>query len=56
MVSVHDPGPLSATGRDANIYEYDPGLVLRRSRAGRSMANEARTMAYLRQSGYPVPI
>ncbi len=49
------PGPLLASGRDADIFEYGPGLVLRRSRKGRSMAQEARTMAYLREQGYPVP-
>jgi tRNA A-37 threonylcarbamoyl transferase component Bud32 len=32
-----------------------PGLVLRRSRHGRSMAGEARIMEYVRQHGYPVP-
>jgi aminoglycoside phosphotransferase (APT) family kinase protein len=49
------PGPLLASGRDADIFEYGPGLVLRRSRQGRSMVQEARTMAYLREQGYPVP-
>jgi tRNA A-37 threonylcarbamoyl transferase component Bud32 len=44
-----------ATGRDSDIFEYGPGLVLRRSREGHSMANEARTMEYMRQQGYPVP-
>lgn len=49
------PGPLLASGRDADIFEYGPGLVLRRSRDGRSMASEARTMEYLGIQGYPVP-
>ncbi|MGH3184035.1 MAG: phosphotransferase [Mycobacterium sp.] len=44
-----------ASGRDADIFEYGPGLVLRRFRDGRSMASEARTMEYLRGHGYPVP-
>jgi aminoglycoside phosphotransferase (APT) family kinase protein len=44
-----------ASGRDCDIFEYGPGLVLRRSRAGRSMADEARIMEYARQHGYPVP-
>jgi aminoglycoside phosphotransferase (APT) family kinase protein len=52
---VQSPGPLLASGRDADIFEYGPGLVLRRSRRGRSMAGEARTMEYLRSHGYPVP-
>jgi aminoglycoside phosphotransferase (APT) family kinase protein len=52
---MKSPGPLLAAGRDADIFEYGPGLVLRRSREGRSMACEARTMTYLREQGYPVP-
>lgn len=50
-----DPGPLLAAGRDADIFEYGPGLVLRRSRAGRSLTEEARVMEYVRSQGYPVP-
>jgi aminoglycoside phosphotransferase (APT) family kinase protein len=46
---------LLASGRDADIYEHGPGLVLRRARRGRSMATEARTMAWARDHGYPVP-
>ena len=49
------PGALLASGRDSDIFEYGDGLVLRCSRAGRSMATEARTMEYARQHGYPVP-
>jgi len=49
------PGPLLATGRDADVFEYGPRLVLRRSREGRSMAAEARIMDYVRSQGYPVP-
>jgi aminoglycoside phosphotransferase (APT) family kinase protein len=49
------PGPLLARGREADIFEYGPGLVLRRSREGRSMALEARVMGYLAEQGYPVP-
>jgi aminoglycoside phosphotransferase (APT) family kinase protein len=52
---VREPGALLASGRDADIFEYGDGLVLRRSRAGRSMATEARTMEYARAHGYPVP-
>ena len=44
-----------AAGRDADIFEYGPGLVLRRSREGHSMTGEARVMEYVRQQGYPVP-
>ncbi|HEX4865302.1 MAG TPA: phosphotransferase [Acidimicrobiales bacterium] len=49
------PGRLLASGRDSDIFEYGSGLVLRRSRRGRTMADEARTMEYVRQHGYPVP-
>ena len=52
---MHPPGKLIATGRDCDIFEYAPGLVLRRSRHGRSMSVEARTMDYVRGFGYPVP-
>jgi len=52
---MHPPGKLLASGRDCDIFEYAPGLVLRRSRRGRSMALEARTMDYARGFGYPVP-
>jgi aminoglycoside phosphotransferase (APT) family kinase protein len=50
-----EPGPLLAAGRDADIFEYGPGLVLRRSRARRSLTEEARVMEYVRSQGYPVP-
>jgi aminoglycoside phosphotransferase (APT) family kinase protein len=50
-----DPGPLLASGRDSDIFEYGPGLVLRRSREGRSMKLEARIMDYVRAQGFPVP-
>lgn len=49
------PGRLLASGRDSDIFEYGPGLVLRRSRRGRSMAAEAETMEYARAHGYPAP-
>ncbi len=49
------PGRLLASGREADIYAFGDGLVLRRSRVGRSMALEAKTMAYARDLGYPVP-
>jgi aminoglycoside phosphotransferase (APT) family kinase protein len=52
---MREPGPLLAAGRDADIFEYGPGLVLRRSRAGRSLSEEARVMEYVRSQGYPVP-
>lgn len=52
---MRSPGPLLAFGRDADIFEYGPNLVLRRSRYGRPMVCEARTMAYLHALGFPVP-
>lgn len=52
---MQQPGPLLASGRDSHIFEYGPGLVLRRSRAHHSMAIEARIMDYARGFGYPVP-
>lgn len=48
-------GPLVASGRDSEIFEYGPGLILRRSRNRRSMEKEAKVMAYAAQAGYPVP-
>jgi len=44
-----------ASGRDSDIFEDAPGLVRRRSRLGRSLADEARVMEYARRQGYPVP-
>jgi aminoglycoside phosphotransferase (APT) family kinase protein len=55
LAGVKEPGPLLAAGRDADIFEYGPGLVLRRSREGHSMAMEARVMEYVRSQGFPVP-
>ena len=52
---MKEPGPLLASGRDSDIFAYGPDLVLRRSRNGRSLAVEARTMDYVRAQGYPVP-
>jgi aminoglycoside phosphotransferase (APT) family kinase protein len=49
------PGRLLAAGRDADIFEYDDGKVLRRSREGRSLLTESRTLTYLHAHGYPVP-
>jgi len=52
---MRKPGPLLASGRDSDIFEYGPGLVLRRSRHGHSMTVEARAMEHARSYGYPVP-
>lgn len=52
---MHAPGPLIASGRDADIFEYGSNLVLRRSRERRSLVEEGRIMSYVRAHGYPVP-
>ena len=52
---MESPGRLLASGRDADIFEYRPGLILRRARNARSMEGEARIMEYLHSQGYPVP-
>jgi len=51
-----EPGPLIASGRDADIFEFGRGLVLRKTRgAGRSLEREARAMQFVADAGYPVP-
>jgi len=54
---VSDPGPgrLIASGRDGDIFEYGPNLVLRRAKHARSLASEARILAYVAEHGFPVP-
>ncbi|HEY2430109.1 MAG TPA: hypothetical protein VGI06_14320, partial [Acidimicrobiales bacterium] len=52
---MHEPGEVIASGRDAEIFAYGPGLVLRRARGGRSLAAEARVMEHARRGGFPVP-
>lgn len=44
-----------ASGRDAVVFQYDSGLVLRRYRDGRSVASEAGVIGELERLGYPVP-
>ena len=41
-----EPGRLLASGRDGDIFEFGPGLVLRRTKDGRVIEREARTIAY----------
>jgi aminoglycoside phosphotransferase (APT) family kinase protein len=53
--SPAEPGPLLASGRDADIFELGPGLVLRRTKGGRVIEREARVMQYAAAQGYPVP-
>ena len=50
-----EPGRLIASGRDGDIFEFGPGLVLRRRAAGvRSRPKRASWSTHARQ-GYPVP-
>jgi aminoglycoside phosphotransferase (APT) family kinase protein len=49
------PGSLLASGRDSEIFDYGPGLVLRRSRQRRSLEKEAKVMRYVSEHGYPAP-
>ena len=48
-------GPLLASGRDGDIFEFGPGLVLRRTRDGRSLEDEALVMSFVAEHGYRVP-
>lgn len=52
---VEPLGPKLAEGRDSEIFEHGPGLVLRRARDGRSLAGEAEVMRYARSRGFPTP-
>jgi aminoglycoside phosphotransferase (APT) family kinase protein len=52
---LSEPLKILASGRDGDIFEFAPGLVLRKTRDGRSIAHEARTMRYVAEHGYPVP-
>jgi aminoglycoside phosphotransferase (APT) family kinase protein len=47
---------LIASGRDADVFAYDEGLVLRRYRDGRSAEEEAATLRAVASLGYPVPV
>src|SRR5260221_5113878 len=50
-----EPGPLIASGRDGDIFEFGAGPVLRGAKSGRVIEGEARIIAYAREHGYPVP-
>lgn len=50
-----EPGPLLASGRDADIFDLGSGLVLRRTKGARVIEREARVMEYAESHGYPVP-
>jgi RIO-like serine/threonine protein kinase len=49
------PGPLLASGRSADVFERDAGLVLRRYRSPRDTEGEAAIMRYAEAHGFPVP-
>jgi aminoglycoside phosphotransferase (APT) family kinase protein len=51
-----EQGALIASGRDGDIFEFGDGLVLRKTRDGRSIEHEARIMRYAADHGYPVPV
>lgn len=46
---------LLASGRDADVFVLDDGLVLRRYRDGRSAADEAATIRAVSDAGFPTP-
>jgi tRNA A-37 threonylcarbamoyl transferase component Bud32 len=48
-------GRLLASGRDGDVFEFGPGLVLRRARNGRNIEHEARIIEFVRASGIAVP-
>ena len=55
MLVTGEIGALLASGRDGDIFDFGPGLVLRRTRDGRSLEHEARVMCFAAEQGYPVP-
>lgn len=52
---MSEPGPLIASGRDADIYDVGNGSVIRRTRTGRPLHHEAHVMGLAHAAGYPVP-
>ncbi len=52
---MRERGELIASGRDADVFAYGEGLVLRRTTSGRSLDAEARVMRHVADLGYPVP-
>jgi tRNA A-37 threonylcarbamoyl transferase component Bud32 len=52
---MSQPGPLLASGRDADIFEYGFNCVLKRSREGHDLVKEARVMEFARSQGILVP-
>jgi len=52
---MREPRRVLASGRDSDILDCGAGLVLRRSRNGRSLEVEARVMRHLIERGDPAP-
>lgn len=52
---MREPGVLLASGRDSEIFDCGPGLVLRRSRDRRSLEKDAKVLRYVTGLGYPAP-
>jgi len=52
---VSQLGDVIARGRDTEIVDHGPGLVLRRPMVPRSMAQEAAVMRWVHDQGYPCP-
>ncbi len=52
---MDDQGEVIASGRDTEIVAWKPGLVWRRPRQPRSLADEAAVMRWVRHQGYPCP-
>jgi aminoglycoside phosphotransferase (APT) family kinase protein len=50
-----EPSRLIASGRDGDIFEYGPALVLRRTKTRRSLDGEARVLEYVAAHAFPVP-
>lgn len=50
-----DPGPLLASGRDADVFLIDDDRVLRRYRHPKDTLHEAAVMQHVRERGYPAP-
>jgi hypothetical protein len=55
MAGVPQPGGLIGRGRSADVYEYEPGWVLRRYREPRDTEREVAGMEHARHNGFPVP-
>lgn len=53
--AMPEPGPLLASGRDADVFDVGGGRVLRRYRRPGHTEMEAAVMRHVRAHGYPVP-